>query len=101
MHPALAPYVECFQLDEASRIIITLQPLLRNQLSDAKIKKAIKDGLAQLLGADFKLLEIGPTGARITVESGKEEKCMALIETKMADGVAMAMAYMKNLQKSS
>lgn len=99
MNPLLQPYVQAMHLDEASRIVVTVQPMLQSYLSDPNTKKSIKDSLMQILGSDFIQLEMSSKGGRITVTEGKAESSMALIEQKVLEGLSMAMEYMQKMQK--
>ena len=98
MNPLLQPYLKSMSLDAEKRIVITVQPMLSSHLADEKMRKSAKDGLSQILGSNFKCLEMNSKGGRITVADGTAENSMALLEQKLIEGLSMAMQYMQNMQ---
>ena len=100
MNSLLQPYLKNIYLDNEKRIIVDVQPMFSSYLSDDKMKKSAKDGLTQILGADFKQLEISSKGGRITVSEDKEEETLVLLEQKLIEGLSMAMQYMQNMQNN-
>lgn len=96
---SLDQFIKSMQLDENNRILISIHEFLESYLQTAENRKMIKNGLMQMLGEDFKQLEIGKNVCRITVTEGHEEEILKKLESDLKSAVDMAMAYMASGQK--
>lgn len=92
----LSNFIKSMALDEQKRILISVHEFLESQLSTAENRKMIKDGAVQMLGENFKQLEIGKNVCRITVTEGAEAECLAKLETDLKAAIEMAMSFMSN-----
>lgn len=95
----LSAFIKHMKLDEEKRIIISLHEFLESYLVDPANRKMLKDGLVQMLGDNFKQLEVGKNVCRITVLEGTEEASLAKLESDLKSAAEMAMNYMAS-QKS-
>ncbi len=87
-------FIKSMQLDEQKRILVSVHEFLESYLSTPENKKMIKDGLIQMLGEDFKQLEIGKNVCRVTVSEGREEELLKKLETDIKAAMEMAMSFM-------
>lgn len=92
----LSNFIKTLKLDEQKRIIVAVHEFLETYLTAPENRKMIKDGLVQILGENFKQLEIGKNNCRITVTEGTEEACLAKLEADLKSGIDMAMNFMAN-----
>lgn len=92
----LSNFIKSMKLDEQNRILISVHEFLEGQLSTPENRKMIKDGALQILGDNFKQLEIGKNVCRVTVVEGTEEESIAKIETGIKSALEMAMSFMSN-----
>ncbi len=90
----LNQFINHIKLDEEKRILISMKKPLEPYLKDPKTKAMLKASIEDILGSDFKQLEIGKNVARITVTEGTEDKNLALVETELVKNLAMAMEFM-------
>lgn len=95
----LDQFIKAIRLDENNRILVSVHEFLESYLQTAENKKMIKTGLMQMLGEDFKQLEVGKNVCRITVTEGKEKELLVKLENDMKSAIEMAMAYMASGQK--
>lgn len=96
---SLDQFIKSIKLDENNRILISVHEFLESYLQSPENKKMIKNGLSQMLGEDFKQLEVGKNVCRITVTQGREQELLLKLETDLKSAVEMAMAYMASGQK--
>lgn len=92
----LSHFIKSMSLDEQKRILVSVHEFLESYLGEAENRKMIKDGLVQILGSDFKQLEIGKNVCRITVTEGTESANLAKLENDLKAGIEMAMSFMAN-----
>ena len=92
----LSNFIKSMKLDDQKRILISVHEFLESYLSTPENKKMIKDGALQMLGDNFKQLEIGKNVCRITVTEGQEEACLAKLENDLKAAIEMAMSFMSN-----
>lgn len=93
-------FIKSMTLDEHQRILVSVHEFLESYLAAPENRKMIKDGLTQMLGEDFKQLEIGKNVCRITVTTGSEEALLQKLNTELKSAIEMAMAFMSNPPES-
>lgn len=87
-------FIKSMKLDDQKRILVSVHEFLESYLSTPENKKMIKDGLIQILGSDFKQLEIGKNVCRITVSEGHEAELLKKLETDLKAAIEMALSFM-------
>lgn len=87
-------FIKSMQLDEQKRILVSVHEFLESYLSTPENKKMIKDGLVQMLGEDFKQLEIGKNVCRVTVSEGREAEILQKLERDIKAAIEMALSFM-------
>ena len=92
-------FINHIKLDEEKRILVSLKKPLEPYLQDPQTKAMLKSSIEDILGSDFKQLEIGKNVARITVKEGTEDKNLDLVETELVKNLAMAMEFMGGMGK--
>lgn len=92
----LSHFIKSMHLDDEKRILVSVHEFLESYLTEKENRKMIKDGLVQILGDDFKQLEIGKNVCRITVTEGTEEANLNKLENDLKAGIEMAMSFMAN-----
>lgn len=93
----LDQFINYIKLDEEKRILVSIQKSLEPYLKDPKSKAMLKNSLEDIVGSDFKQLEIGKNIARVTVEEGTEEENMKLIEVELVKKIQIAMDFMSSM----
>jgi RNase P/RNase MRP subunit POP5 len=93
-------FIKSIELDEEKRIIIEGQSHLAEYLKDQETRKMLKGAAENVLGEDFKQLEIGKCNCRITVTPENAENCIKLVEEELVKGIEMALAFMSQMNSS-
>lgn len=89
-------FIKSMKLDDQKRILVSVHEFLESYLSTPENRKMLKDGLVQMLGDDFKQLEVGKNVCRVTVTTGKEEALLVKLESELKNAIEMAMSFMAN-----
>ena len=92
-------FINHIKLNEEKRILVSLKKPLEPYLKDPQTKAMLKSSIEDILGDDFKQLEVGKNVARITVKEGTEDKNLKLVETELVKNLAMAMEFMGGINK--
>ena len=90
----LSAFIKYIKLDDSKRILISVHEFLEPQLATPESKKMIKETVVNILGDDFKLLEIGKNVCRITVAEGTEKDSIHKLEEGIRSAIEMAMSFM-------
>ena len=87
-------FIKSLTLDDHQRILVSVHEFLESYLAAPENRKMIKDGLIQMLGDDFKQLEIGKNVCRITVTASSEEAMLKKLKHELKSAIEMAMDLM-------
>ncbi len=90
-------FIKSIELDEERRIIIQGQSHLAEYLKDEQTRKMLKGAAENVLGEDFKQLEIGKCNCRITVTPDNADECLKRVEEELVKGIEMALAFMSQM----
>lgn len=96
----LSMFVKSIKLDEEGRIIVTVQDIIKSQMTNSEYRQQTKEMLKKLLKDNFEKLEVSTTSARITVAQGKGEECKRLIEEELQKLIQMAAQFMNNMNNT-
>jgi hypothetical protein len=92
----LNQFIKGIKLDEQDRIIVSIHEFLESYLASPENRKMLKDGLVQMLGGDFKQLEIAKNICRVTVTEGTEQANLVKLETELKAAIELALSFMTN-----
>lgn len=87
-------FINYIKFDEEKRILVSLKKPLEPYLKEDKNRTMLKTTVSDIIGSDFKQLEIGKNVVRVTVNEGTEDKNLKLIETELVKNIKMAMNFM-------
>lgn len=87
-------FINYIKFDEEKRILVSLKKPLEPYLKEDKNRRMLKTTVSDIIGSDFRQLEIGKNVVRVTVKEGSEEKNLKLIETELVKNIKMAMNFM-------
>ena len=95
----LDQFINYVKLDEEKRILVSIKKHLEQYLQDPQTKSMLKTSIENIVGSDFKQLEIGKNIARITVVEGSEDKNLDFVKAELVKNIEMAMSFMSEMGK--
>ncbi len=87
-------FIRSILIDDAERIIVSVQDQFAVYLKDDGTKQMLKDAAKTALGDDFIQLEVSTATFRLTVTEGSAERAKTLIEQEIASKIEMALSFM-------
>jgi chromosomal replication initiation ATPase DnaA len=91
-------FIKSISKDAEERILIAVQNHFALQLKEDKVKSEIKNMISEVLGDDFKQLEIGKNMLRITVENNPDDS-IEKINNYIEQMLQMADQFMNQEEK--
>jgi hypothetical protein len=91
-------FIKYIKADNENRILISVQDHFSGKLKEDSGKTEIKKILTEVLGDDFKKLEIGKNVLRVTVNENPEE-CITKINAYIDQMLQMAGQFMDQMGK--
>lgn len=93
----LSMFIKDITLDTEDRIVVRVQDMIKEHLSNKEYRLKVKETLKQLLNDDFKQLEVATASVRVTVADGKGEECKNIIVEELNKLAMLAAQFMNSM----